>query len=172
MSSREIPAWVVSVHDGDTVKVETVRGDPRSISSVRFSGADAPELKQLPFGPVARDFVSERAPPGSQVLLRLDPTGAGRERDRYRRLIADIYPVSSDGTRSERSLQEQLLAAGLAWHYKAYDSRPELAVLEAEARRTRSGLWSNPVAANTPPWDWRHRPKSSRVRRHRKRVTT
>ncbi len=68
--------------------------------------------------------------------------------DRYGRTVADVILV--DG----RTLNHELVRAGLAWRYRRY--APDigtLAQLEAAARDAKRGLWSlpNPV----PPWEWR-----------------
>ena len=46
-----------------------------------------------------------------------------------------------------------MLDSGLAWHYKKYDSRPEMAAREDAARAAGIGLWEgrDPIT----PWDWR-----------------
>lgn len=66
--------------------------------------------------------------------------------DRYSRSVGDVY---CNGI----FVQELLLKKGFAWHYKAYDQRPEFEKWEKEARRKRIGLWasSNPEM----PWEWR-----------------
>jgi endonuclease YncB( thermonuclease family) len=51
------------------------------------------------------------------------------------------------------NLNEKLLEAGLAWHYKTYDKNPDWAKLEEQARRAKKGLWVQPNAV--PPWDYR-----------------
>ncbi len=75
-------------------------------------------------------------------------------RDRYGRLLGWVeLPGGS-------TLNETLVAEGLAWHYRRYAPREaRLARLEEEARAARRGLWqeANPV----PPWQWR-RPARSR----------
>lgn len=55
----------------------------------------------------------------------------------------------ADGT----NLNEALLKAGLAWHFKKYDTNAAWANIEREARAAKLGLWidPNPIA----PWDWR-----------------
>ena len=52
------------------------------------------------------------------------------------------------------NVNEALLQAGLAWHYKKYDKNPDWAKMEDDARRNRVGLWAEdaPIA----PWDFRH----------------
>jgi len=67
--------------------------------------------------------------------------------DKYGRFLGNI--IMEDG----RSLNEELVAAGLAWHYKYYSDDEELAELEEKAREAKLGLWTdeNPI----PPWEWR-----------------
>ena len=68
------------------------------------------------------------------------------DQDRYGRHLAWIKVGDKD-------LSQELLRAGLAWHFKKYNDDAELAALENEARDGRVGLWSasDPVS----PWDWR-----------------
>jgi hypothetical protein len=53
----------------------------------------------------------------------------------------------------------QQVQAGMAWHYKAYQSdqasadRSQYAAAEIAAREADIGLWSDPHPI--PPWDWR-----------------
>lgn len=51
-----------------------------------------------------------------------------------------------------RSLNRELVAAGLAWRIKESKSK-ELAKLEKDARRAKRGLWAD--AKPTPPWTYR-----------------
>jgi endonuclease YncB( thermonuclease family) len=48
-----------------------------------------------------------------------------------------------------------MLKAGLAWHYKQFDTSAEYANLEMQARNQKSGLWvdNHPIA----PWTFRMR---------------
>lgn len=64
--------------------------------------------------------------------------------------------VLDDGT----NLNRNLLAAGLAWHFKRYNDDPELAELEDEARKASRGIWADPNPI--PPWDWRQNERESR----------
>jgi micrococcal nuclease len=66
--------------------------------------------------------------------------------DRYGRTIG---MVTIDGI----NVNEELLKAGLAWHYKTYDKNPAWAKLEEEARKNKKGLWLQPNPI--PPWEWR-----------------
>jgi len=126
---------VVSVADGDTI---TVMRDGTPVK-IRFNGIDAPEKAQ-PFGDRAYQFVF-RETNGQTVTIR--PT----DTDRYGRVVGVV--ILRDG----RNLNAELVAAGMAWHYKRYSDDTTLARLEREARKDRRGLWSQ--ADPIPPWKWR-----------------
>ncbi|GFQ06999.1 staphylococcal-like nuclease can2 [Phtheirospermum japonicum] len=105
---------------------------------IRLRGIDAPE-SQMPFGQKAKEELVKIVEDKCLRVLVFDE-------DRYGRCVGDIY---CNGI----FVQELMLKKGLAWHYKAYDKRPELDKWETEARAKRVGLWSsrNPEK----PWDWR-----------------
>ena len=131
------PTWqgkVVGVSDGDTITVlHHGKGE-----KIRLYGIDCPEKSQA-FGKRAKQFTSNMVF-GKTVEVRPITT------DRYGRTIAWVHV-------NKRVLNEELLTAGLAWHYKRYSSERHLAELEIEARRAKAGLWSDPHAV--PPWDYR-----------------
>ncbi|MGV3762669.1 thermonuclease family protein [Parapedobacter sp.] len=58
------------------------------------------------------------------------------------------------------NLNERLLEAGLAWHYKSYDRNPEWAMTENTAKKAQYGLWAEKDAV--APWDWRKRKQTGR----------
>lgn len=135
---------VVAITDGDTVKVLR---DGRPVA-VRLAGIDAPERAQ-PWGDRARQFTGDLA--AGQVVRVVD-----RGPDRYGRTLGEV--VLPDG----RSLNRELIAAGLAWVYRSTPSTrfdTDFAAIEQAARAARRGLWSDPEPI--PPWDWRKRPRSS-----------
>jgi micrococcal nuclease len=129
-------ARCIGVSDGDTIEV--VR--EHSAIKVRLEGLDCPELGQ-DFSQKAKQFTSGLVF-GKTVEIR--PIG----NDQYGRLIARVIVDGKD-------ISEELLKAGLAWHFKKYNKDRDLAELEKKAREDRIGLWSvsNPIA----PWDHRHR---------------
>ncbi|WP_161890635.1 thermonuclease family protein [Pontibacter russatus] len=131
---------VVGIKDGDTV--ELLRNG--KTETVRLFGVDAPEKAQA-YGQRARQFTSDLAF-GKNVRLIVNNT------DRYGRTVGTI--ILPDG----RSLNEELVRNGYAWHYKAYSNDLKLANLETDARRYKRGLWqdANPVA----PWDYRKEKRS------------
>jgi len=125
---------VVKIHDGDTISVVR-RGHAEE---VRLAGIDCPELRQA-FGPRAKNFTSQLAS-GQMVTVRVQGTD-----DRGRHLAVVVLP---DG----RSLNRELVAAGLAWKIKTSKNK-ELTKLERSARSAKRGLWAD--ADPTPPWEYR-----------------
>src|SRR5439155_2794891 len=127
---------VVGVADGDTI---TVLRDDKITFRIRLLGIDAPEKGQ-PFGTRAKEYASELV---FGKIVTVEPT----DKDQYGRVVADV--ILPDG----RSLNREMVRAGLAWWYRRYSNDPELAGLEAEARAARRGLWADPHPV--PPWEWR-----------------
>lgn len=133
--SSEIRGKVTAITDGDTIKVLINKQEER----IRLNGIDCPERNQA-FGTKAKEFVSDLVF-GKTVLVESE------EIDRYGRILGWVY--LEDG----RNVNEELLKAGLAWHYKQYNNDPRLAMMEMEARNAKRGLWVDPNP--TPPWDFR-----------------
>lgn len=127
---------VVGVSDGDTI---TVLVDRQPLK-VRLDGIDCPEKRQA-FGTKAKQFTSDTSF-GRQVIIRVVGT------DRYKRLIGVV--VLPDG----RILNQEFVAAGLAWWYRKYAPKNrDLESTEQAARVVRRGLWVEPRPI--PPWGWR-----------------
>ncbi len=126
---------VVAIKDGDTIELlrngETIK--------VRLYGVDAPEKNQA-FGQRSKQFTSDLA---FGKFVRL----IEHNKDRYGRTVGTI--ILPDG----RSLNEEIIKEGFAWHYKDYSKDVKLANLETDARRFKRGLWSDPKAV--APWDFR-----------------
>ena len=106
---------------------------------VRLDGIDCPELAQA-FGKRAKGRTSELAF-GKAVRV------VGRGRDAYDRELAEVF--LPDG----RSLNRELVAAGLAWWFRRHSTDRGLEGLEREARAARRGLWADPDPV--PPWEFR-----------------
>lgn len=132
---------MVGVSDGDTI---TVLDASKTQHVVRIGGIDAPERKQ-PFGSAAKEALS------SMVFDRRVEARCWK-RDRYGREVCSVHV----GTRDTGL---EMIRAGYAWHYKAYereqntDERAIYARTEVDARSARRGLWQEPGAV--PPWAWR-----------------
>ena len=75
-------------------------------------------------------------------LVEVDPV----TRDRYGRIVAWVHVGG-------RCLNEEILRAGYAWHFKRFSRDSHLAELELQARAARSGLWGDP--APVAPWEFR-----------------
>ncbi|XP_019158240.1 PREDICTED: staphylococcal-like nuclease CAN2 isoform X1 [Ipomoea nil] len=105
---------------------------------IRLRGIDAPESK-MPYGKEAKEELVKIVQGKCLRVLVFTV-------DRYGRSVGDIY---CNGT----FVQEVMLKKGLAWHYTAYDQRPELDEWEKEARANQIGIW----ASKNPemPWQWR-----------------
>jgi len=79
------------------------------------------------------------------------------DRDRYGRTVGEVLLL--DG----RSLNRELVRAGLAWMYRRYTNDQSLSDLEEEAQAARRGLWAGPNPI--PPWEWRIARKNPRLYR-------
>ncbi|MDM9632126.1 thermonuclease family protein [Robiginitalea aurantiaca] len=126
---------VVGIADGDTF---TLLLDNKTTVKVRLASIDCPERKQ-PYSAVATKFISD-AIFSRQVSVVVD------SKDRYGRSIGWVYY-------DDKCLNEELLKAGLAWHFRRYSKDERLQAMEDKARANKIGLWqdSKPI----PPWDWR-----------------
>lgn len=134
-SVREVfQAECVGVADGDTL---TVLQGKRQIK-LRLEGIDCPELHQS-FGTRARQFTSS-------LVFGRKVTVSAQYLDRIGRTVSRVSVNGKD-------VSLALVEAGLAWHYRRYSSDPLLAKAEAQARRLKKGLWSDPRPV--PPWEWR-----------------
>ncbi len=140
-------AWdgkAVSVTSGDIIKV-LKDGKPIPI---RLAAIDCPE-KWQPYANAAKKFTTNMVA-GKVVIVW--PTFTYKDG----RHVAFVFV-------DDKSLNKELLSAGLAWHYKKHSRDPELAKLEFEARSKKIGLWAEPNPV--PPWKWRKKQQPSRYDR-------
>ncbi|WP_111682818.1 thermonuclease family protein [Winogradskyella tangerina] len=138
--AQSVEGKVVAITDGDTFKL--LQKDS-TLVRVRVANIDCPERKQ-PFSKRAKQFTSD-AIFSKNVELKV------LKKDRYGRSIAYVFY-------NNKNLGEELLKAGLAWHYVKYSDDESLQNLEDKAREKKVGLWSDPNAI--APWDWRSQKKS------------
>ena len=135
------PGVVLSVHDGDTLRVRNEQG---RVINIRLWGVDAPELGQ-PYGKASRNFLRKLAQGKRVEVIK------AQEENSHRRLVG-LGSLASSGA----SLQEELLKNGLAWVYD-YHCRKAVCKtwrqFQQEARRDRRGLWADPAPVN--PYRWR-----------------
>lgn len=128
---------VVGVSKGDCI---TVLRAGREVE-VRLYGIDAPETNQ---GGCRRatKHAAELALEREVIVHAMEVS------DRFGRVVG--WVVLPDG----RSLNKEMIRAGLAWWYARHaPNDSELQRLEEEARRERRGLWrrGDPI----PPWEFR-----------------
>jgi len=135
-AAEEITGRAAWVYDGDSFKML----DRGRTLQVRVFGIDCPEKGQ----PYARQALSLtiRLVKNRLVKVRV------KDIDAYGRVVGEV--ILPDG----RSLGEELVRAGLAWHYRRYSDDENLARLEAEARAAGRGLWRQ--ADPVPPWIYKN----------------
>lgn len=81
----EYRAFVRDVHDGDTVTVDIDLGFDTWIHSrhIRMLGINAPELKDKPAGPDARDYLRGILPVDTVVMIRTHKDQVDKYGGRY-----------------------------------------------------------------------------------------
>jgi endonuclease YncB( thermonuclease family) len=141
------PYRVLRVYDGDTILVSGA--GERNV--IRLLGIDAPETSKgkgepgQPFSNQARRYLAG-------LILDRTVTLAVYGEDRYHRLLAVVYYESRD-------INHAMIQAGLAEVYRGrtpdgFAKAPYLAT-EAEARKTRTGMWQQ-GDAYVSPIRWKH----------------
>lgn len=143
---------VVAVSDGDTFTLLTPDNKQHKI---RLHGVDCPEKNQA-FGQKAKDFTSD-------LIFGKDVTVEATDTDRYGRTVGIVYVDS-------KVLNEELLSAGYAWHYKQYDNSEWYALLETKAKMQGLGLWAD--TKPVPPWDFRKNKKADTSDKHQENPDT
>jgi endonuclease YncB( thermonuclease family) len=134
-----------SIYDGDTFRVKC---DGRE-QKIRLCGIDAPEVKQ-PLGIESRNYLRSLLgqAKGQIIVIEMD-------RDRYDRSVAEVLLDSPSG---EQSVQEEMLKAGMAYHYKQYSgnchNRDVFDSAEAIGRSQQRGVWQL-QGGGQRPWDYR-----------------
>lgn len=134
---------VVGVMDGDTIEVMHQGQGER----IRLYGVDTPEKRQ-DFGQRAKQFTSSKV---FGKVVDINPN----DTDRYGRTVG---LVTVDG----KYLNEELVAAGMAWVYRSYCKQAFCSrwlQLESRAKNNKIGLWSHPNPI--PPWEFRHPQKAT-----------
>lgn len=137
--SQSYAGTVIGVADGDTLTVLS-EGHP---VKVRLANIDAPEKKQ-PFGARSKQSLSD-------LCFGRDATLDSDKKDRYGRTVAVVHC----GTVNANVAQ---VRRGMAWVYPDYNHDVSLPAVEAAARSSRVGLWSDPEPME--PWLFRKERKS------------
>ncbi|MCB9316446.1 MAG: thermonuclease family protein [Lewinellaceae bacterium] len=135
--SGRVVCKCIGVYDGDTITVLT---RSKKQFKVRLAHIDCPEKGQ-PFGKAARQFTADFC---FGKMVRIQQTA---KKDRNGRIIGLVFNEQG------KNLNQALVRAGLAWHFKKYSNDPIYSQLETTARNEKIGLWQefDPI----PPWQWR-----------------
>jgi micrococcal nuclease len=142
--SYTFDAKVISVHDGDTITVQT-----DSIRKIRLIGIDAPELKQ-PYGIESKDYLNKILL-GKTIKIETDK----KEYDLYGRLLGYVY---LDGV----LVNSQILKSGNAFYNYIYPNKAkylELVKSENYAKDNYLGVWNKDKPLTQSPKDFRNLPK-------------
>jgi micrococcal nuclease len=135
------PATLVSVGDGDTIRVTTANGQKVTI---RMACIDAPETAQGESGAQATLVLKQLLGAGG---LEVRPQTV----DRYGRTVAEVFV-------SGRNVNLEMVRLGMAYAYRQYlggcDENAYLGA-EAQAERSRQGVWR--WGNEMKPWDFRKR---------------
>ena len=128
---------VVSVTDGDTIKVLTKN---KTLYKIRLNGIDAPERSQA-FGKKSKSNLSKLVA-GKIVDVHFKKT------DRYGRILGTIFV-------DNRDINLEQIKDGYAWVYRRYCKRSDYYNAEEYARKNKLGLWYDKYPI--PPWEYRRR---------------
>ena len=122
---KTVSGTVVSVHDGDTVRIRL--DGMTSTIRVRLEGIDAPELRE-PFSNQSRNATRMLMFNKKVQLKALDV-------DNYDRLVARVIVDGKDASM-------ELLQAGLACHFTRFENDAVLAKAQLDARKAGKGFWA------------------------------
>tara|TARA_B100000674_G_scaffold279626_1_gene231118 strand:- start:125 stop:556 length:432 start_codon:yes stop_codon:yes gene_type:complete len=131
---------LVSVGDGDTVRVITREGEKVTI---RLACIDAPETSQGASGKWATQILKSLIQARSISLKSQD-------KDFYGRTVAEIYV-------GKKNINLQMVQVGAAYAYRQYLKQCDRdAYLRAEAAANKQGLgvWG-PYKSDQVPWEYR-----------------
>ena len=134
------PVSLVSVGDGDTVRVTSRQGDKITI---RLACIDAPETSQGTSGKWSTNTLKGLIQ-GKSISLK------PQVNDRYGRTVAEIYV-------GNRNINLQMVQVGAAYVYRQYLKQCDReAYLRAETAATKKGLgvWG-PYKPAQVPWEYR-----------------
>lgn len=151
----ELPVWVVSVTDGDTVHV--IPEGASEPLKVRLGGIDAPEMNQS-YGEESRDLLTALSL-GKCLTLDVVCTGSNAGcpggvvctcTDRYGRRVGILH----DGN-WRQSVNKEMVEQGLAYNWPKYGMLYGGNNAQIRARKKRVGIWAR-FGGDVRPWSHRH----------------
>ena len=132
---------LVSVGDGDTIRVKDAKGNRVTI---RLACIDAPETSQGNSGKWSTKTLRNLIK-GKSISLK------PQTKDRYGRTVAEVYSGSVN-------INLQMVRLGAAYPYRKYLGQCDRAAYlsaEAAANNRGIGIWG-PYQPNQKPWDYRY----------------
>jgi endonuclease YncB( thermonuclease family) len=150
LAHADVTGRVVSVTDGDTIKVLDADNTQYKI---RLTGIDAPERDQS-YGKASKQHLASMVA-GKDVFVESNKS------DRYGRVLGKVWVQPADCPKCGKTLDANhaQLLAGMAWWYRYYakqqseEDRGRYESAEDESKARGWGLWSEPNPIN--PYDWR-----------------
>ncbi|MEG4420819.1 thermonuclease family protein [Microcoleus sp. LAD1_D5] len=149
---------LIRISDGDSIvcsmSIEQIQdGVTEQIQNeekIRFCGIDAPEMSQ-PLGRESKQKLTDFLQ-GKEIII------SPIERDRYGRLVAEVFVKISQQSEEELFINAEMVRSGMAYHYAQYSDscwgRLEIEDAENQARSRSIGVWNG---TNEKPWDYRRR---------------
>ena len=133
---NDVESQDVKITDGDTIKINGEK--------IRFSGIDAPELKQtcikqrvnVPCGITAKQILLDKIANNKIVCIR-------EGKDQYKRTLAECFV-------NDESLSSHLVKRGYAFAFRKYSKK--FVRDENYARKNKLGMWSMNFEM---PWQYR-----------------
>ncbi len=135
---ESIRGVVINVIDGDTITLLEKTPEQKRTYRIRLEGIDTPERGQNGYEG-AKEYL-EKLIWGETVTVKYS------QHDRYGRILGEVWY-------GKVFVNEELVKDGWAWIYKKFSASRKLASLEAEARKSKKGLWAEPNPI--PPWEWK-----------------
>ncbi|HLO49036.1 MAG TPA: thermonuclease family protein [Kamptonema sp.] len=138
---------VEGVITGQSIEIAGFADQTPILEQVRLIGIEAPDLKQQPWGPEARQKL-EQLIGGQQVLLESD----AQDKDRYDRKLAYLW-------RGEILLNEQLVKEGYALVVARSPNtkyKQRLANAQEWARLMGRGIWNPEAPMRQTPAEFRN----------------
>ncbi len=141
LAFSQLKGKVITVKDGDTI---VLLDSSNTQTTIRLASIDCPEKSQA-VGQVAKKYTSDKCL-GKNVKVSITTI------DKYGRSVGFIILPNRD------TLNNEIIKAGLAWHYVKYSNSKRLTDLESDAKAHKRGLWidANPIE----PWVFRKMKKS------------
>lgn len=134
IQTSELQSEVVGIQDGDTITLRIVSNNKNAGRRqgqnlrIRLAHVNCPE-KGKPYYQEAKKFTSDMCFRKNVKIIH------NHEFDRYGRLIGEV--VLPNG----KILNQELVKAGLAVHFKKYSSSISYALLEIKAQKAKMGIW-------------------------------